>query len=92
MKAVVTGLAFQWLLRAFTQSAQKLKRITHYKVWRDGNHPILLDSAELQQQKLDYIHQNPVEAELVDEQEYYWYSSARNYAGSKGLLDIMQLR
>ena len=40
------------------------------------------------QQKLDYIHQNPVIEGLVDEPEYYPYSSARDYAGIKGLLPI----
>jgi len=39
-------------------------------------------------QKLDYIHNNPVTAEIVDEPHYYLYSSARDYAGIKGLLDV----
>ncbi|WP_255697687.1 hypothetical protein [Fulvivirga ligni] len=37
---------------------------------------------------MNYIHNNPVESEIVDEAEYYWYSSARDYAGEKGLLDV----
>jgi REP-associated tyrosine transposase len=41
------------------------------------------------QQKLDYIHNNPVESGFVDQPEDYLYSSARDYAGGKGLLDIM---
>lgn len=41
------------------------------------------------QQKLDYLHQNPVEAGYVEEPWEYLYSSARDYAGSKGLLDII---
>ena len=40
------------------------------------------------QQKLDYIHQNPVFDGIVDEAEHYVYSSARDYAGFKGLLKI----
>ena len=40
------------------------------------------------QQKLDYIHNNPVEAGFVDVPESYLYSSARDYAGEKGLLEI----
>ena len=42
----------------------------------------------LMDQKLAYIHNNPVEAGIVDEPESYLYSSARDYAGRKGLLDI----
>jgi putative transposase len=80
-----------WLLKAFQKAGQNLKRIQQYKVWQDGNHPILLSGNEWLQQKLHYIHHNPVEAELVDEPEYYWYSSARDYAGQKGWLDLSLL-
>lgn len=78
----------EWLLRAFKRAGKDLRRISGYKLWQDGNHPIELSSNEMIQQKLDYIHQNPVVEEIVDEPEYYWYSSARNYAGNKGLLSI----
>ncbi|MGB3587966.1 MAG: transposase [Tunicatimonas sp.] len=77
-----------WLIRAFAQAGSNLKRVTHSKVWRDGNHPILLDTNHLLEQRLNYIHQNPVKAEIVDEAEYYWYSSARDYNGQKGLLNV----
>jgi putative transposase len=32
---------------------------------------------------------NLVESELVDKPEYYVYSSARDYAGIKGLLELI---
>ena len=31
-------------------------------------------------QKLNYIHQNPVAAEIVEQPQYFKYSSAMNYA------------
>jgi hypothetical protein len=40
----------------------------------------------------EYIHQNPIEAEIVDEPEEYVYSSAHNYAGVRGLLKVVLLR
>jgi len=40
-------------------------------------------------QKLDYLHNNPVEEGLVFRAEQYVYSSAVDYAGGKELLDIM---
>jgi len=40
-------------------------------------------------QKLNYLHQNPVEAGLVFRAEDYVYSSAIDYAGGKGMLDII---
>ncbi|HEX5152617.1 MAG TPA: hypothetical protein VFW07_14300 [Parafilimonas sp.] len=42
-------------------------------------------------QKLDYIHGNPVKAGFVEKPEDYLYSSARNYYGMKGLIDIDML-
>lgn len=78
----------EWLLAAFSKAGKGLKRVKAYKVWKDGNQPKLLDSNHLIQQKLDYLHQNPVEAELVDEPEHYRYSSARDYAGQPGLLTV----
>ena len=40
-------------------------------------------------QKLDYLHNNHVKAEIVEEAHHYLYSSARNYVGIKGLLDVV---
>jgi putative transposase len=37
---------------------------------------------------LDYLHFNLVEAGFTSEPGEYWYSSARDYAGKKGLLEI----
>jgi hypothetical protein len=42
-------------------------------------------------QKPDNIHNNPVEAGIVVKSEDYLYSSARDYCGDKGLLDIILL-
>jgi hypothetical protein len=39
-------------------------------------------------QKVDYIHLNPVERGYVDQAEHWRYSSARDYSGSDGLLEI----
>jgi hypothetical protein len=38
-------------------------------------------------EKIDYVHDNPVEAGLVFRAEDYLYSSAADYAGEKGILD-----
>ena len=38
--------------------------------------------------KIEYIHENPVRAGWVDIEEHYIYSSAVDYAGGKGLVDI----
>lgn len=79
----------EWLLKMFADAGKDLKRIKNYKIWQDGNHPELLVTPKFMQQKLDYLHYNPVAAEIVDEPWEYRYSSARDYcAERKGFLDI----
>jgi REP element-mobilizing transposase RayT len=79
----------EWLLRAFQKAGRKLKRIKTNKMWQDGNRPIELDNNSILQQKLDYIHNNPVESEIVEDAVDYKYSSAKEYACLKReLIDI----
>ena len=59
------------------------------RFWQKGNHPIELWSNAVINQKLQYIHQNPVESGIVFRAEDYMYSSAYDYAGGKGMLDII---
>ncbi len=42
-------------------------------------------------QRSDYIHNNPIEADLVEKAEEYIFSSARDYSGSVGLLPILKI-
>jgi putative transposase len=78
----------EWLLRAFTKAGENLNRIKHFKIWQDGNHPLLLDTNTLLDQKLNYLHSNPVQSEIIEEPEQYLYSSARDYAGQSGLIKV----
>jgi putative transposase len=42
-------------------------------------------------EKLNYIHNNPVKAGIVEKPEDYMLSTARDYNGMKGLLPIEHL-
>lgn len=61
-----------------------------YQFWQQNNHPIEVFSAAFTQQKIDYIHNNPVKAGIVCKPEEYVYSSAGDYyrGKSEGLLKI----
>jgi len=78
----------EWMLKLFGEEGDSLLRIVTYKVWQDGNHPVLLTKRKFTRQRLEYIHNNPVAEEIVTEPSHYLYSSARNYDGGKGLLEI----
>ena len=79
----------EWMLNRFGFRGANDKKIKFYKVWKDGNEAKEIYSSEFLQQKLDYIHNNPVKADIVDLPEQYRYSSARNYRGRHGLLDVI---
>ena len=77
-----------WILNRFQFNARKNKTNSEHQVWQKDNHPIILYSPHVIRQKLNYIHQNPVEAGYVAEAEHYILSSASNYASGKGILDV----
>ena len=77
-----------WMLKIFEFEGSRSSFNTKYKFWQNGNHPIELTDNKIMDQKLGYIHNNPVKAGFVIEPEYYPYSSARDYAGMKGYLDV----
>jgi REP element-mobilizing transposase RayT len=53
--------------------------IKQKRIWQKTNMPILIYSEKFFQEKLNYIHNNPVVKEYVDSPEEWIYSSARNY-------------
>ena len=77
-----------WMLWIFKEAGKRNGNNKNYQFWQQDNHPVELSTNFLMDQKLAYIHNNPVEAGIVDEPGSYLYSSARDYAGRKGLLDI----
>jgi REP element-mobilizing transposase RayT len=77
----------EWLLDKLKDAAQKSSNVKHYQLWQHSNKPIELWSNKVLDEKISYIHQNPVEEGLVFKAEDYMYSSAIDYAGERGLLD-----
>ncbi len=71
---------------AFYKKAHKVDR--GYQLWQEGSHPEWIQNDEMMRQKVEYIHQNPVKRGYVDLPEHWRYSSARNYAGQGGLIDV----
>ena len=80
-----------WMLKYFEDACYRLKRNQKYKVWQDGYHAEHLFSEKFIFQKLNYTHYNPVKERIVARPEDYLYSSARDYAGLKGELEVVIL-
>ncbi len=80
----------KWMLKIFSEAGEHNSRNSKYQFWQQDNHPIELFGERFIIQKLDYIHENPVKAAIVDREEDYLYSSARDYYSGKncGLIRI----
>ena len=78
----------EWLLEILQKAGSKNQKNKIYQFWRQDNHPVALTKTETIDQKLDYIHNNPVEEGFVQRPEDYLYSSARNYAELDNVLEI----
>jgi len=77
-----------WMLWLFERAGAKNPANENYQFWQIGSHPIELFGDKMIDQKLDYLHNNPVVVGWVDKPEDFLYSSARDYAGNKELIDI----
>ena len=77
-----------WLMES---AAKKNRNDAKFQLWQSENHPIELTTQKMAWQKLDYTHYNPVEAGFVKNTTDWLYSSAIDYNGGKGLLDIILL-
>jgi len=77
-----------WILNQFQYHKQSTKTKSAYQVWQEGFHPQQIISEDMLQQKIDYLHHNPVRIGVVEQPEDWVYSSARDYAGGKGLIEL----
>jgi hypothetical protein len=61
------------------------------QLWTHENHAELIYSQKFIEQKIEYIHHNPVRAGIVTKPEDYLYSSARNHTGRDYILEVLEV-
>jgi len=79
----------EWLLNSFKKAGAANSNNSKNQFWQQHNNPIELWSLAVIQQKIDYTHNNPVEAGFVENDYEYLYSSARDYCGINGLVKVI---
>ncbi|MDT3404162.1 REP-associated tyrosine transposase [Mucilaginibacter terrae] len=79
----------QWMLWMKQRAGKRNGNNANFQLWQQDNHPIELNTHQILHQKLDYIHNNPIEAGFVEKPEDYLYSSARNYYGLSSMMDVI---
>lgn len=78
----------EWMLPIFQRAGRLNGNNKDWQFWQQNNQPIELYNADIMMQKLDYLHHNPVVAGWVANAEDYIWSSAMDYSGGKGLVDV----
>ena len=80
----------EWMLEKFQNASDSLRLIEKFQVWQTAINPIYIDlnNSGAVRSQLDYIHSNPVRDRIVMLPEDYLYSSACDYAGIKGLVNV----
>jgi REP element-mobilizing transposase RayT len=78
----------EWMLGMMETAGSKNSNVKFRQFWQQHNKPIELWSPEVIDQKVDYILNNPVVSGFVYEPHHWKYSSALDYMGEKGVLEI----
>ncbi len=78
----------QTLLKQFQFYKKSHKSDKTYQLWQEGYQPKLIQTDTMMLSKIQYIHENPVKRGYVDDAIHWRYSSARDYEGVSGLIEV----
>jgi REP element-mobilizing transposase RayT len=80
----------EWMIKHFEEDANSLRRIEKFHLWQNCSSPLRIDcqQPETLLDRIAHIHENPVRERIVEQPEAYIYSSARDYAGMRGLVNV----
>jgi putative transposase len=79
----------KWMLWIFKKAGEKNNRNNDSQFWQKDNHPIECDTDEILETRLQYLHENPVRANIVrNEQDYIYSSGIDYYTDEKGLIEV----
>jgi putative transposase len=78
----------EWMLKLFGEAGKSSSVNTKFQFWQNNNHATVIYSPSVFVEKLKYIHDNPVRAGFVSKPEDWLCSSAKDYIGEKGVIEI----
>ena len=76
------------LLTQFSFYKKAHKKDRTYQIWQEGYQPKLIQGDNMMIERIKYIHNNPVKRGYIEEDWHWRYSSASNYMGKSGLIEI----
>jgi putative transposase len=87
---VEMDLRREWMFQRFEEYGKSLRRLDKYHLWQNCSSPLRIENGQprLVMDRISHIHENPVREGIVDQPESYLFSSARDYAGIRGLVAV----
>ncbi|ADY50670.1 hypothetical protein Pedsa_0083 [Pseudopedobacter saltans DSM 12145] len=81
-----------WMLWIFRKAGERNSKNKDFQFWQQDNHPIQCENDKILETKLQYLHENPVRANIVRREQDYVYSSGIDYyTADKGLIELDML-
>jgi len=79
-----------WVMKKFEEASTAMKLLDKFQVWQTPVNSIYIDlqDEDMLNEQIEYIHKNPVRDRIVTHAEDYLHSSARDYIGIKGLVNV----
>ena len=78
----------EWMHWMMERAGRKNSNNLDWQFWQQHNKPIEIKDQNMYDKTLEYIHMNPVTAGFVNKPEDWKYSSARDFCGMKGLIEL----
>ena len=92
VEADTTESRKEWMLWLMKRAGAKNERNSDFQFWQQHNHPIELSTNDMIDQRLDCTHNNPIEADFVEEAHHWLHSSAKDYSDAgKGRIEVLFL-
>ncbi len=80
-----------WILQLMSEHKPDYKQESSFQFWEEGNHPKQIQELKMLNQKIEYIHYNPVKRGLVVNEKDWIYSSASNFLGLDSVFQVDKL-
>ena len=78
----------EWMIWMMERAGKKNSNNSDWQFWQQHNKPLEIKDQEMFDKMLKYIHDNPVIAGFVTKAEDWKYSSAKDFCGMKGLIEL----
>jgi putative transposase len=79
----------EWMLNQLAYYCARHKEASGHQLWQEGVHPQAIVTDEMMEQKLEYVHNNPVKRGMVSSPEHWRYSSAHEWL--QGAMPVMKV-